>query len=222
LNLASSSSLSPKFGVCFLQASTSIPGGPGGDGFTPQAGVSLSAYYIATASFLQWSATLPCVQCWTFSTPPLFSQLDGTLRRADEPDIALPPLLASFLRVHQALLDRGVPRYLDPSDLEDARLHNSIPSPALFQLAGGPPFLSSPRSVTGRLMADYSPSSGAAGAIISGSGSSPPGSWQLHCGALSPRRVSESVFDPFPPSEDPKPTAALAILSDGGHQRSPL
>jgi len=80
--------------------------------------MSKTAYYIAPASFLQWSATLPCVQTWKFSTPPLFSRLDGTLRQADEPDLAL--LLASFLLVHQALVDGGVLRYMDLSDLDDA------------------------------------------------------------------------------------------------------
>ncbi|EKX34421.1 hypothetical protein GUITHDRAFT_119427 [Guillardia theta CCMP2712] len=34
-----------------------------------------------------YGALLPCVQTWTFSTPPLFSRLDGTLRQADEPPV---------------------------------------------------------------------------------------------------------------------------------------
>uniref|UniRef100_A0A7S4NE14 Uncharacterized protein n=1 Tax=Guillardia theta TaxID=55529 RepID=A0A7S4NE14_GUITH len=52
----------------------------------------------------------------------------------------------ALIQPRRALVDRGVPQYLDPSDLEDARLHNSIPSPALLQLAGAN-LLFSPPSV---------------------------------------------------------------------------
>jgi len=137
----------------FASLKRQLPYAEGGDGFTPQAGVALSAYYMAAANFLQWSASLS----WMRDSNQLYSRESGLLWDSDAPDQPLNPMLRTFLQTSQELIARGVPHYSDLGELDRAKESNAIPLPTFFRIGGGPPFLPPHRAVTAHLMKTFPP-----------------------------------------------------------------